>query len=428
MRTAAIACVGVRRLRLPRALRTIRVRLALITSIWLFVISALLLVAVYVALSQTIDARPLDPVTVKKFAHRPDGTMAYRVGENFQAADLESVQRAVNQSTLDTLRNYSMFALAAIALVSALVGWFVAGRLLRPIGEITATTNRIRANDLSQRINASGPLDELRTLADTIDGMLDRLDTAFRAERALVEDVSHELRNPVAVVQANVEAVLASTDATASERAHALAVISRASNRISRLLEDLLATARQRSGSFADQNVDLHAFVGDVVDEHRLLAGERQLELRTRVAKGPVVYADAASLARALTNLLSNAIRFAPAASVLTVASGSVGGWAWIAVQDDGPGIAQEEQQRVFERFRRVANGGDSDSNGARRPRGSGLGLAIARQIAESHEGRLSLFSEVGVGSTFVIWLPDRTLPDRPARSAQPPQDSPLPR
>ena len=160
-----------------RAMRTIRVRLALTTSLWLFVISALILAAVYVALSQSIDARPLDPVTVKKFARRPDGTMVYRPGESFQAADLESVQRAVNQSTLDTLRNYSLIALAAIFLISLLVGWFVAGRLLRPIDEITRTANRLRASDLSQRINATGPHDELRTLADTIDDMLDRLDT-----------------------------------------------------------------------------------------------------------------------------------------------------------------------------------------------------------------------------------------------------------
>ncbi len=264
------------------------------------------------------------------------------------------MQRAVNQSTLNTLRDYSLIALAAIFLISVLIGWFVAGRLLRPIGEITRTANRLRASDLSQRINATGPRDELRTLADTIDDMLDRLDNAFRSERGLVEDVSHELRNPVAVVQANVEAVLANEDATASEREHALAVITRATSRMSRLLEDLLATARRRSGAFADQNLDLNGFVNEVVDEHRLLADERPLDVTTRIAHGPVVYADPESLARALANLLSNAIRLAPAHSTLTVASGSVGGWAWIAVQDEGPGIAEVEQQGVFDRFRRA--------------------------------------------------------------------------
>ena len=406
-----------------KALCTIRVRLALITSVSLFAISGLILLGLYVALSRTVDAAPLDPVTVKKFDRRPDGTMVYRVGESFQAADLESVQRAVNQSTLDTLRDYSLFALAAISLISLLVGWLVAGRLLRPIGEISIAANRLRANDLSQRIDATGPRDELRTLADTIDNMLDRIDTAFRAERALVEDVSHELRNPVSVVQANVEAVLANPDASAPEREHALAVISRATTRMSRLLEDLLATARRRSGSFADQNVDLHLFVVDVADEHRLLAQERSLTIAVRISPRPRVYADPESLARALANLLSNAVRLAPSGSTITIAGGSVGGWAWIAVADEGPGIAESDHQRVFDRFRAVAD----EDNGSRARRGSGLGLSIARQIVESHAGRLALFSRLGVGSTFVIWLPDRAIADRPERSDMPPAASPLP-
>jgi signal transduction histidine kinase len=398
-------------------MRTIRVRLALTTSLWLSLIGAVILAGVYVALSQTIDAAALDPVTVKKFERRSDGTMVYRVGENFQAADLESVQRAVNHSTLETLRDYSLLALGVVFLISLVVGWLVAGRLLRPVEEITRTANRLSASDLSERINATGPRDELRTLADTIDGMLDRLDEAFRTERALVEDVSHELRNPVAVVQANVEAVLADESASPEERAHALAVISRATTRMSRLLEDLLATARRRSGSFADQQVDLQGFVGDVVDDHRLLAGERPLRITTRLSPGPVVYADPESLGRAVANLLSNAIRLAPSGSELTVASGSVAGWAWIAVRDEGPGIAADDQQRVFDRFRRAPNGGR---------RGSGLGLAIARQIVESHEGKMALFSTLGAGSTFVIWLPDRALAQRPERSAAPPPHCPL--
>ncbi|CAN3128281.1 sensor histidine kinase [Mycobacterium sp. smrl_JER01] len=398
-------------------MRTIRVRLALTTSLWLSAVSAAILAGVYFALARTVDAAPLDPVTVKKFERKPDGTMVYRAGESFQAADLGSVQRAVNHSTLETLRDYSLLALGVIFAVSLVVGWFVAGRMLRPVGEITAAANRLSASDLSQRINAGGPRDELRTLADTIDGMLDRLDTAFRTERALVEDVSHELRNPVAVVQANVEAVLADEHSSAEERAHALAVISRATTRMSRLLEDLLATARRRSGSFADQRVDLHGFVGDVVDEHRILAEDRPLRVNTRLSPGPVVYADPESLARALANLLSNAIRLAPAGSELTVASGSTRGWAWIAVRDQGPGIAEEDRQRVFDRFRRADNGGR---------RGSGLGLAIARQIVESHEGKIALFSTLGVGSTFVIWLPDRAIADRPERADRNPADCPL--
>ncbi len=248
--------------------------------------SAAILAAVYLTLSHTIDAGPLDAVTVKKFVRTSGGIVEYRPGEQFRVADLESVQRAVNQNTLDTLRTASIVALAVIFVLSLVIGWFVAGRLLRPIERITDTAREITATDLSRRIAASGPADELRTLADTIDDMLARLETAFRAERDLVEDVSHELRNPVAVVQANVEAVLADEQSSAAERADAMAIITRATARMTRLLEDLLATARRRSGAFTDRELDLATLVTDTAEEYRFPAEERTLDLRVRAPSG----------------------------------------------------------------------------------------------------------------------------------------------
>lgn len=402
---------------LPGWLRTVRVRLTLTYSAVLFGITALILVGVYVALSRTIVAEPLDPVTVKKFTRAADGTVVYRPGEQFQAADLESVQRAVNFALLETLRNYSAIALVIMFGLSLLVGWWVAGRALRPVGRITATTREITATDLSRRIGASGPPDELRTLADTIDGMLERLEAAFRAERVLVEDVSHELRNPVAVVQANVEAVLAQEGADPAERRASAEVVTRATGRMSRLLDDLLATARKRSAAFVDREVDLARLVDSVGQEYAVLAEQRTLRVDLRLASGPMVYADPASLGRALSNLVSNAVRLAPAGSTVTLAVGSQAGWAWAAVRDEGPGIPDDQRARVFDRFHR----GPTDQTP-----GSGLGLAIARQIAESHDGRLLLAERSGPGSTFVLWLPERAIAGAPERSAAPSTRDPL--
>ena len=411
--------------RWPRWSWSVRARLTLLTSGLLVLATALILLAVYLVLSSTLDAAPLDPVTVKKYEKLPDGTVQLKPGYEFQAADLASVQKAVNYSTLQTLRDSSVVALGVMFALSLVIGWFVTGRMLRPVGRITATAQEITATDLTRRIGATGPQDELRTLADTIDAMLDRLDAAFRAERDFVEDVSHELRNPVATVRANVEAVLGDDASTPEQRREAVAVVTRATDRMSRLLEDLLATARRRSGAYEDRDVDLAAVAADAVEEHRVVAAERGLTLRERLAAGPVAYAEPETLGRAVGNLLSNAIRLAPAGSAVTTAVGSRDGWAWIAVRDDGPGIPEGEQERVFDRFVRGSNGTGHDRSETRSTSGTGLGLPIARQIVESHDGRLALYSAPGIGSTFVVWLPDRAIA-RETRTADPPDSDPL--
>lgn len=399
----------------PPWARTVRVRLTLTYSGLLSGITTLLLAGVYWALSQTLIAAPLDPVTVKRFTRAADGTITYRAGETFQAADLDSAQKAVNFATLQTLRDYSIIALVIMFVLSLAIGWWVAGRALRPVAAITQTAQEITATDLSRRIQAAGPSDELRTLADTIDGMLARLDGAFTAERRLLADVSHELRNPVAVIQANVEAVLGNEQSSVEERREAATVVTRATARMSRLLDDLLASARKRSTAFADADIDLADLTRTAVTEHTLLADERALRMDLRVAAGPVVYADRISLERAVSNLLANAVRLAPTGSTITVGIGSSQGWAWIAVRDQGPGIPAEDRGRVFDRFHR---GPDSD--------GSGLGLAIARQIVESHDGHLELSDSAGPGSTFVIWLPERAIAGAPERSTGPPAEDPM--
>ncbi|WP_200849173.1 cell wall metabolism sensor histidine kinase WalK [Curtobacterium sp. 18060] len=410
--------VGHRRfLRLPAWARTIRMRLTLTYSAVLFGITALALAAVYVALSSTVSAEPLNPVTVKKFYKAADGTIVYKPGEQFQVADLETVQRAVNYTSLQSLQQYSIIALVVMFVLSLAIGWWVAGRALRPVGAITRATQEITATDLSRRIDASGPPDELHTLADTIDGMLDRLDRAFRAERMLVEDVSHELRNPVAVVQSNVEAVLADDAATPAERQASADVVLQSTRRMSRLLEDLLATARTRSEAFTDRDVDVARLAASAAAEYGILASRRDLTIRERIHGGPVVFADPDALSRALGNLLSNAVRLAPVGSTVTIGVGSVRGWAWLAVHDEGPGIADDARPRVFDRFYRESSDAST---------GSGLGLSIARQIVESHEGRLRLESRGSDGSTFVIWLPERAVPGAPTRTDEPPDGDPL--
>lgn len=410
----------------PPWTQTIRFRLTLTYSAVLIALSALLLGGVYLTLSQILDPKPLDQIQVNKVYKDAEGNLKLKQGQVIQAAEISSVESAVNYQTLQTLRNYSAAGMGVLFLVSLGTGWWLSGRALRPVRRITATAQEISATDLSRRIALGGPHDELRNLSDTVDDMLGRLESAFVAQRQLVDDASHELRNPLAVIQANVDAVLAHDDTPPEDRAQATAIVSRAIQRMTRLVEDLLASARRSSPAFVDADVDLAAIAGEAAEEYELLAADRELHVVRRLSPGPTAAGDASALRRAVDNLLSNAVRLARGGSELVLAVGSRNGWAWIAVRDEGPGIAADDADRVFDRFFR---GGQRQppatipSTGQRR---AGLGLAIVRQIAESHGGTVALHSEVGIGSTFIIWLPERSLTNSTRRCPTPPDEDPL--
>jgi signal transduction histidine kinase len=408
---------GVRR---PAWTQTIRFRLAAAYSLVLFALAALVLAVVYGVVSQRVDAAPLDPITVTK-VKEVDGRLVLKEGEQFQAADLASVQQAVNHQALEVLRDASALALGGLLLGSFAVGWWLAGRVLRPVQRVTAAAREISATDLSRRIALDGPRDELRDLADTVDDMLGRLDRAFAAQRQMIADASHELRSPLAIIQINLDAVLSRDDVDAAERRRASTVTARATQRMGSLIEDLLAAARRAAPAFTDTDVDLGLVAGEAADAFALLAEGDGVRLERRITPVPGVIGDPEALRRAVDNLLSNAVRVSPAGAEIVLATGRRGGWAFLAVRDNGPGIAPEHQERVFDRFWRGTDGT------RRRDRGTGLGLAIVRQVVESHGGSVALHSAPGEGATFVLWLPLRTAgPGSAERSLRPPLVDPL--
>jgi signal transduction histidine kinase len=388
--------------RLPGAVHSIRFRLTVLYSTLLFALAALVVGVIYLAVSHSADARPVTTRYAKEFRQNPDGTRQY-VG-TIRVADVRQVEQAVNYQTLQTVKHYSVAMLGGLFVVSLGIGWVLSGRALRPVRAIARTAAEIQATDLSRRIRLGGPKDELRYLADTIDSMLDRLDAAFRAQRQLIDDASHELRTPLTIMRANLDAVLTASESTEEERGRAAVVIDRATTRMTRLVEDLLATARRSAPALDDTEVDLAVAAGEAAEEFESLAAERRLTIVRRLDAGLVVIGDYDALRRAVGNLLSNAVRVAPLGSPVTVGTGRWNSWLWVAVRDVGPGIPHDDQARVFDRFWRGRH--DGGAGASARDRRTGLGLAIVRQIIEAHGGQVRLFSESGLGSTFVLWLP----------------------
>ena len=298
---------------------------------------------------------------------------------------------------LDNLKKGSLAALGILFFVAFGTGWLLAGWALRPVHRMAMVARDITATDLSRRIGLPGPDDEMKELADTFDAMLDRLQTAFEAQRRFVQDASHELRNPLAVARTNLELALSEPDADPGRLRASAEVAMRSTERMAGLVDDLLQQARSGVPEVTRSDVDLVGIAGDVVDEYGPSAGSRNLTLRLVAPMAPLALrGDGPGLRRLLSNLVANAVRVAPAGTTVTVAVARSDHEAVIEVSDEGPGISEADQPRVFERFWR----GDSSAGG------SGLGLSIVQQIAERHGGTVGLRSAVGTGSTFTVKLP----------------------
>jgi signal transduction histidine kinase len=373
--------------------------LTLIYSLLLFGLAAMLVGGIYAVLARRLDSEPVSQTYVpQENVITPQGIA---LQEEAVQQEFQNFEHIVNQRVLDKLRNVAFLALGLLFLASLGVGWFAAGVVVAPIGRITGVARQIQATDLSRRIGMGGPKDELRDLADTFDGMLDRLETAFETQRRFIQDASHELRNPLAVMRTNIDVALANPDPDPEELRRTVTIVGRTASRMSKLVDDLLSYARHGLPDQPSERVDLRAVVAESVDEFAAPAEARGLSLQQRALATVYVNGDRTALKQALANLIGNAVRLAPPGSTISVEAGLKDAWAYVSVADEGPGIREEDQEKVFERFWR-APGQPDDGDGERR---SGLGLTIVREIADRHSGTIAVASEPGKGSTFVLWL-----------------------
>ncbi len=390
--------------RLPPWAGSVRTRLTLLYSVLLFGLAAIVVGGIYLGLSRELDNQSVyRSEEVVGIFDTPQGRVIIE-GDVEVLDELALFEKAVNQQALQKLRNYSFGALALLFVSSLAIGWYVANLVLRPIGRIAGVAQEIQATDLKRRIRMRGPNDELRFLADTFDDMLGRLDQAFEGQRRFIHEASHELRNPLAVIRTNIDVVQSDPHATIDDYREVGEVVGRTAERMTTLVDDLLLYARQESPDQREELLDVSDVVADTATEYRAAAEADGINLIDQAPRGLLVHGDAVALRRALANLVANAIRYSAPGDRIRVAAGIEGAWVWMAVEDQGPGIATGDQKRVWQRFWR-----GEQRRGRPLQARSGLGLTIVRQIVESHGGQVHLASEVGVGSTFSMWLPTAT-------------------
>ena len=337
-----------------------------------------------------------EPVTVTRVEQVGDRVALVQITSENSTATADRARR-------DGVR-WMLTAMAVSFVPAALLAWVVAGRVLKPVELVASVVDWVAGWLWGDRVHLAPRHDELGRLATGVDHMLDRLDARREEQRQLLHEVVHELRTPLAVATTNLE-LAASDPAIDGETATQVAAARRAIDRMGRAVDDLAAHGRLSLDGMADTLTDLAKEAHALAAEHTGPASTRGIRLSVAAPNPVQTTVDRSAIRGAVGNLLANAVRLAPGGSTITVGCGRREGWVWMAVRDEGPGIAPAEHALVFERYwqgRYESDRRSSDDQGGPH----GLGLTIARQLVEAQGGQLTMGSEPGIGSTFVVWLP----------------------
>ncbi|MEU0809277.1 HAMP domain-containing sensor histidine kinase [Streptomyces sp. NPDC005970] len=410
---------------LPR--RTVRLRLTALYGGLFLVSGAALLAVTYGLVAGAVDRPPTvlkrevtvaapSPSAPAGRASGNEGTRPAEPGDRAamdtaMAALQKDVQRTVdhqNSAMLHTLLVQSGFALGLMSLTSVLLGWVVAGRVLRPLRTITSTAQDISATSLHRRLALAGPRDELRELGDTFDALLTRLDGSFQAQRQFVANASHELRTPLARQRVLGQVALADPEPTVESLRTAHERILAAGRQQERLIEALLTLARGHAGLDERHPFDLARLAREAVAARATAAHERQVTLRPQA--GAAVSSGHRALAeRLVANLLDNAIRYNMPGGQVDVTTGTQAGRAVLTVANTGPDVPADAVERILLPFQRL--GPARTGSGARgvSSQGFGLGLSIVSAIAAAHDATLTAAPRPGGGLVVTVGFPTAT-------------------
>ncbi len=291
---------------------------------------------------------------------------------------------------------------AAIALVVGSVGiYFLSGTILKPIDRVTSLAKRSSYSNLKERLNYSGPNDEVKRLADTFDDMLGRLKNAADSQKQFIQDASHELRTPIATALTNIEVLEMNSAVTIEDYQELICVLKLSLDRMSSISNSLQLLSEDSDSMTRLEKVSILEVITNVVSEVEMEARRQGIIINwTPLAAEAVVLGDGFRLRQVIFNLVDNALKYNRPEGSVTITVSSEDRSVIIQVTDTGIGIADEDLPRVFDRFYRV------DKSRSRQQGGSGLGLAIVKKVVEELQGTVSVESIPGQGSTFCVQLP----------------------
>ena len=313
--------------------------------------------------------------------------------------------RSLNEALLRIIAE----ALAVGLVISVFLSLLLAKTMIAPIQELTHAAEKVASGDFTDKV-ANDSKDEIGVLTRTFNNMagqlentLDDLKRSEQMRREFVANVSHELRTPITGVKSYAETLAHDPDIPAETRERFLNVILNESDRMTKIVQDLLTLSRFDAGSFtfSFDEFSFETSVRDVYNAVRMEALAHRHEFTLECESGiPRIRGDKARVEQVLMNMVSNAIKYTKDGGRIAMKAGVRGGEVWCSVKDNGIGIPKEDVQKVFDRFYRV------DKARSRESGGTGLGLSIAQEIVVRHGGRIDLKSRLGHGSTITVWLP----------------------
>jgi signal transduction histidine kinase len=290
-------------------------------------------------------------------------------------------------------------ALAIMTAVSGVLGWFFAGRVLRPVREMTAAARRISEENLHERLAVQGPGDELKDLGDTIDGLLERLEDSFVSQRRFVAYASHELRTPLTLARTLLQMTLTDPQPTVEGFRATCEEALAAGEQQEQLIEALVTLARSQRGLDRQEPFDLAVITSGVIRAYDQEAARRGLAIKASISCAPV-QGDSRLLDRLVSNLIQNAVRYnvpGGRVDVLVTASGS---GPSLKITNTGPVIAASEVDRLLEPFQRISASRDSNAEGL------GLGLSIVAAIAKAHQATFKVMPGAHGGLGIEVLFP----------------------